>query len=167
MPLAGPRTAVGSASDSYTRSGHMFSFLLPLNTQEGQFSVTGECMCTQYLLTACPGILRLGLTDRSDKTTSVHRGRKATKQQQQQRQRQKQQQQQATPHTPLDSSPDIKMMKMAACFRDLCLTTNIFSKVPAIVKMKPTRPTHCKAWTTEYQLGAEMQDVEIVVNVKV
>ena len=49
---AGPRSAVGSASDSRTRgpgfdtgSGHILSFLLPL-IQEGQVSVvTGESIC--------------------------------------------------------------------------------------------------------------------------
>ena len=56
--FAGPRSAVGSASDSRargpgfdTRSGHILSFLLPL-TKDGQLSVTGECMCTKYWLTA-------------------------------------------------------------------------------------------------------------------
>ena len=34
-----------------TRSGNILSFLLPL-FQEGQLSVTGECMCTKYWLTA-------------------------------------------------------------------------------------------------------------------
>ena len=34
-----------------TRSGNIFSFLLPL-FQEGQLSVTGESMCTKYWLTA-------------------------------------------------------------------------------------------------------------------
>ena len=50
---AGPRCAVGSASDSRarglgfdTRSGHILSFLLPL-IQEGQLSVTGGSMCTK------------------------------------------------------------------------------------------------------------------------
>ena len=50
---AGPRSAVGSASDSRgrghgfdTRSGHILSFLLLL-IQEGQLSVTGESMCTK------------------------------------------------------------------------------------------------------------------------
>ena len=57
-PRAGPRSAVGSASDSRargsgfnTRSGHILSFLLPL-IQEGQLSVTGESMCTKHWLTA-------------------------------------------------------------------------------------------------------------------
>ena len=52
--IAGPRSAVGSASDSLargtgfdTRSGHILSFLLPL-IQEGQLSDTGESMCTKY-----------------------------------------------------------------------------------------------------------------------
>ena len=56
--FAGPRNAVGRASDSKvrgpgldTRSGHILSFLLPL-IQEGQLSVTGEIMCTKYWLTA-------------------------------------------------------------------------------------------------------------------
>ena len=56
--LAGPRSAVGRAPDSYvrgpgfdTRSGNILSFLLPL-FQEGQLSVTGESMCTKYWLTA-------------------------------------------------------------------------------------------------------------------
>ena len=55
---AGPRSAVGSASDSRakglgfnTRSGHILSFLLPL-VQERQLSVTSESMCTKYWLTA-------------------------------------------------------------------------------------------------------------------
>ena len=34
-----------------TRSGNILSFLLPL-FQEGQLSVTGESMCTEYWLTA-------------------------------------------------------------------------------------------------------------------
>ena len=57
-PLAGPRSAVGRAPDSYvrgpwfdTRSGHTLSFLLQL-IQEGQLAVTGERICTQYWLTA-------------------------------------------------------------------------------------------------------------------
>ena len=33
------------------RSGHILSFLFPL-IQEGQLSVTGECMCMKYWLTA-------------------------------------------------------------------------------------------------------------------
>ena len=56
--LAGLRSAVGRAPDSKvrvpgcdTRSGHIYSFLLPL-IQEGQLSVTGESMCTKYWLTA-------------------------------------------------------------------------------------------------------------------
>ena len=55
---AGPRSAVGSASDSRargpefdTRSGHIILFLLPL-IKEGQLSVTGDSMCTKYWLTA-------------------------------------------------------------------------------------------------------------------
>ena len=55
---AGPRSAIGRAPDSYvrgpgfdTRSGNIFSFLLPL-FQEGQLSVTGESMCTKYWITA-------------------------------------------------------------------------------------------------------------------
>ena len=55
---AGPRGAVGSASDSRARGpgfdtqyGNILSFLLPL-VQEGQLSVTGESMCTKYWLTA-------------------------------------------------------------------------------------------------------------------
>ena len=51
---AGPRSAVGSASDSRvsvprfdTRSGDIFSFLLPLIYEE-LMSVTGECMFTNY-----------------------------------------------------------------------------------------------------------------------
>ena len=34
-----------------TRSGHILSFLLPL-IQEGQLSVTGESICTEYWLSA-------------------------------------------------------------------------------------------------------------------
>ena len=56
--VAGPRCAVGIASDSLasgpgfdTRSGHILSFLLPL-IQEGQLSVTGESMSMRYWLTA-------------------------------------------------------------------------------------------------------------------
>ena len=56
--MAGPRSAVGRASDSKARgpgfdtlSGHILSFLLPL-IQEGQLSVIGESMCTKYWLTA-------------------------------------------------------------------------------------------------------------------
>ena len=55
---AGPRSAVGSPSDSRarvpgfdTRSGHILSFLIP-QIQEGRLSVTGESMCTEYWLTA-------------------------------------------------------------------------------------------------------------------
>ena len=55
---AGPRSAVGSASDSNargvgfgTRSGLTVSFLLPL-IQDGQSSDTGESLCTKYWLTA-------------------------------------------------------------------------------------------------------------------
>ena len=58
MHQAGPRNAVGRAPESYvrgpgfdTRSGNILSFLLPL-IQEGQLSVTGESMCTEYWLTA-------------------------------------------------------------------------------------------------------------------
>ena len=58
FPGAGPRSAVGSASDSRvsspgfdTWSGLILSFLLPL-IQEGQLSATGESMCTKYWLTA-------------------------------------------------------------------------------------------------------------------
>ena len=47
----GPRSAVGSASDSRARGpgfdarpGHILSFLLPL-IQEGQLSVTGDSVC--------------------------------------------------------------------------------------------------------------------------
>ena len=56
--VAGPRSAIGRAPDSYvrgpgfdTRSGNILSFLLPL-FQEGQLSGTGESMCTKYWLTA-------------------------------------------------------------------------------------------------------------------
>ena len=56
--LARPRSAVGSEPDSRargpgfdTRSGHILSFLFPL-IQEGQFSFSGESMCTKYWLTA-------------------------------------------------------------------------------------------------------------------
>ena len=55
---AGPRSAVSSTSHSRargpgldTQSGHILSFLLPL-IQEGQLSVTGECMCMKNWLTA-------------------------------------------------------------------------------------------------------------------
>ena len=57
MSTAGLRSAVGSESDSRargpgldTRFGYILSFLLPL-IQEGQFSVTGESVCTKYCLT--------------------------------------------------------------------------------------------------------------------
>ena len=47
----GPRSAVGSASDSRagvpgfdTWSGHILSFLLPL-IEEGQLSITGKSIC--------------------------------------------------------------------------------------------------------------------------
>ena len=57
MP-AGPRSSVGSASDSRardpgfdTRFGNILSRLLPL-IQEGQLSVTGESICKKYWLTA-------------------------------------------------------------------------------------------------------------------
>ena len=53
-----PRSAVCSASDSRarghgfdTRSGHILSHFLPL-IQEGQLSVTGKSMCTEYWLNA-------------------------------------------------------------------------------------------------------------------
>ena len=59
---AGPRSAVGRAPDSQVRgpgfdirSGHIFSFLLPL-IQEGQLSVTGKSMSTKYWLTAAKGV---------------------------------------------------------------------------------------------------------------
>ena len=52
VPDAGPRNAIGSASDSRardpgfdTRSDHILSIRFPL-IQEGQLSVTGESMCT-------------------------------------------------------------------------------------------------------------------------
>ena len=52
---AGPRSSVGSSSDSRargpgfdTRSGHILPFLLPL-IQEGWLSVTGESMCTKVV----------------------------------------------------------------------------------------------------------------------
>ena len=55
---AGPSSAVGSASDSKargsefdTRPGHRLLFLLLL-IEEGQLSVTGKSVCTNYLLTA-------------------------------------------------------------------------------------------------------------------
>ena len=55
---AGPRSAVGKASDSRTRgpgsdtqSGHILSFLLSL-IQEGHLSVTDKCMCMKHWLTA-------------------------------------------------------------------------------------------------------------------
>ena len=58
MNLAGPRSAVGSASDSRargpgfdTRSGYVLPFLPPL-IQDGQLSVTAKSMCTKYWLTA-------------------------------------------------------------------------------------------------------------------
>ena len=54
----GPRSAIGSAPDSYvrgpefdTRSVNILSFLLPL-FQEEQLSVTSESMCTKCWLTA-------------------------------------------------------------------------------------------------------------------
>ena len=56
--LAGPRSAVGRASDSRdkvpgldTRSGQKLSFLLLL-IQEGQLSVAGENMHTKYWKTS-------------------------------------------------------------------------------------------------------------------
>ena len=56
--LAGPRSSVGTASDSRvrgpgfdTRSGHTLSLLLPLIHEE-QLSVTSDSMCTKYWLTA-------------------------------------------------------------------------------------------------------------------
>ena len=52
-----PGSAIGGESDSRARgpgfdtlSGHILSFHLPL-IQEGQLSVTGESMCTEYWLT--------------------------------------------------------------------------------------------------------------------
>ena len=49
-----PRSAVGRAPESQVRdpgfdirSGHIFSFLLPL-IQKGELSLTGESMCTKY-----------------------------------------------------------------------------------------------------------------------
>ena len=56
--LAGQRSAIGRAPDSQvrgpgfdTRSGNILSLLLPL-FQEGQLSVTGKSMSTNYWLTA-------------------------------------------------------------------------------------------------------------------
>ena len=56
--VAGQHSAILPAPDSYvrgpgfdTRSGNILSFLLPL-FQEGQLSVTGKSMCTNYWLTA-------------------------------------------------------------------------------------------------------------------
>ena len=55
--ITGPRGAIGRASDSRAtgpgfdiRSGFILSLLLSL-IQEGQLSVSGESMCTKYLLT--------------------------------------------------------------------------------------------------------------------
>ena len=60
-PRAGPRSAVGRASDSLvrgpgfdTRFGHMVSFLLPL-IQEGQLSVTGEKYVHEVLVNRLGG----------------------------------------------------------------------------------------------------------------
>ena len=59
---AGPRSAVGSASDSRargpgfdTRSGHILSFLLPL-IQERQLSVTGERYVHEVLVNRLCGV---------------------------------------------------------------------------------------------------------------
>ena len=56
--FAGPRSAVGSASDARargpgfdTRSGLVVSFLFLL-IQEEQLSVTGDSMCTKYWITS-------------------------------------------------------------------------------------------------------------------
>ena len=64
LSLSGPRSAVGSASDSRarglgfdTRSSHILSFLFPL-IQEGQLSVTGESMCTKYWLVNRKAMIR-------------------------------------------------------------------------------------------------------------
>ena len=91
-PYAGPRSSVGSASDSRargpgfdTRSGHILLFLLPL-IQERQLSVTG---LIHEVLVNCLGGLSLPrksvvrLTDRPDLTIDVYRGRKTKIQQQQ------------------------------------------------------------------------------------
>ena len=56
-----------------TRSGHILSFLLQL-IQEGQLSVTGESMFTEYLSLPRKSVVRL--TDRPDMTIAVYRGRK-------------------------------------------------------------------------------------------
>ena len=67
-----------------TWSGHLLSFLLPL-IQVRQLSVAGETMCTKYCL-GCLSLPRKSvfrLTDRSDMTLDVYRGRKTTTQQQQ------------------------------------------------------------------------------------
>ena len=91
--MAGPRSAVGSASDSRargpgfdTRSGHILPFLLPL-IQEGQLSVTGWRKYVHEVLVNRLGGLSLPrksvdrLTDRPDMTIDVYRGRKTTIQQ--------------------------------------------------------------------------------------
>ena len=78
---AGPRSAVGSMSDSRTRgpgfdtrSGHILLFLLPL-IQEGQLSVIGVSMCNRLggLSVSRKSVVRL--IDRLDMTISVYRGR--------------------------------------------------------------------------------------------
>ena len=91
--LAGPRSAVGSASDSRARgpgfdarSGHILLSLLLL-IQEGQLSVTGKSMCLKYWLTAqevkpAQEVWLGGLTDHHhpDMTIAVYRGCKTTQQ---------------------------------------------------------------------------------------
>ena len=91
---AGPRSAVGSTSDSRARgpefdirSGHILSFLHPL-IQEGQLSVTGESTCTKYWLTinhlgglSLPRKSVARSTDHPDMTSAVYLGHKTTTQQ--------------------------------------------------------------------------------------
>ena len=92
MALAGPRSTVGSASDSRakgpgfgTRSGCILSFLLPLN-QEGQLSVTGEnvhgVLVNRLGGLSLPRKNVVRLTDRPDMITATYRGRKTITQQQ-------------------------------------------------------------------------------------
>ena len=85
---AGPRSAVGSASDSWargsgfdTRSGHI---LLPL-IQQGQLSVTGELhevLINRLGVLSLPRKSVVRFTDRPDMTIDVYCGRKRTIQQQ-------------------------------------------------------------------------------------
>ena len=85
----GPRSAIASASDSRakcswldTRSGHISSFLLPLD-QEGYLSVTCERTCKLVPVNRLGGqSLPRGMVWLARHNHTVYHGRTATKQQQ-------------------------------------------------------------------------------------